>query len=64
MSSNKKERNVKPIETKVLSVPNPKLLSPEKVISNSPSSIYYSGVDEISVKWLYSPHTITALSKI
>ncbi|ORX84416.1 PSS-domain-containing protein [Anaeromyces robustus] len=49
------------IETEEFSVPNPKLLLPDKVLSNSASSIYYSGVDEISVKWLYSPHTITAL---
>jgi len=60
MSSDKKEK-VDHIETEEFSVPSPKLLLPDKVISNSASSIYYSGVDEISVKWLYSPHTITAL---
>jgi len=63
MSSNKKENNENHIETEEYSVPEPKLLLPDKVLSNSASSIYYSGVDEISVKWLYSPHTITALSK-
>jgi len=61
MSSNKKEKKENSIETEEYSVPEPKLLLPDKVLSNSTSSIYYSGVDEISVKWLYSPHTITAL---
>jgi len=61
MSSDKKEKVENKIETEEFSVPSPKLLLPDKVISNSASSIYYSGVDEISVKWLYSPHTITAL---
>jgi len=60
MSSNKKQEENR-IETEEFDVPNPRLLLPDKVLSNSASSIYYSGVDEISVKWLYSPHTITAL---
>jgi len=62
MSSNKKQEENR-IETEEFEVPNPRLLLPDKVLSNSASSIYYSGVDEISVKWLYSPHTITALGK-
>jgi len=61
MSSNKKQEENR-IETEEFEVPNPRLLLPDKVLSNSASSIYYSGVDEISVKWLYSPHTITALA--
>jgi len=63
MSSDKKEKVENRIETEECQVPSPKLLLPDTVLSNSASSIYYSGVDEISVKWLYSPHTITALCK-
>ncbi|OUM62958.1 hypothetical protein PIROE2DRAFT_10648, partial [Piromyces sp. E2] len=61
MGSDKKEKVENHIETEECPVPSPKLLLPDTVLSNSASSIYYSGVDEISVKWLYSPHTITAL---